>query len=82
MRRGSTSSVRHQRAMMLPASAGGNRVPVIAQLVQSDEVTVRDVIHRFNEMGLACLDSSVGGRARGPGPSGDGPEGRPRCANS
>jgi hypothetical protein len=25
-------------------------VPVIAQLVQADE----DVIHRFNEIGLAC----------------------------
>jgi hypothetical protein len=31
-------------------------VPVIAQLVQADEDTVRDVIHRFNEIGLACLD--------------------------
>jgi transposase len=41
---------------MLLASAGGNRVPVIAQLVQADEDTVRDVIHRFNEIGLACLD--------------------------
>jgi hypothetical protein len=29
---------------------------VIAQLVQADEDTVRDVIHRFNEIGLACLD--------------------------
>ena len=56
VRRGSTSSVRYRRAMMLPASAGGNRVPVIAQLVQADEDTVRDVIHRFNEIGLACLD--------------------------
>lgn len=41
---------------MLPAAAGGNRVPVIAQLVAADEDTVRDVIHRFNEIGLACLD--------------------------
>lgn len=32
--------------MMLLASAGGNRVPVIAQLVQADEDTVREVIHR------------------------------------
>ncbi len=31
-------------------------VPVIAQLVQADEDTVRDVIHRFNEIGPACLD--------------------------
>jgi transposase len=65
VRRGSTSSVRDRRAMMLLASAGGNRVPVIAQLVQADEDTVRDVIHRFNEIGLACLDPRwVGGRPR------------------
>jgi hypothetical protein len=31
--------------MMLPASAGGNRVPAIAQLVVADEDTVRDLIH-------------------------------------
>ncbi|MEU2113956.1 helix-turn-helix domain-containing protein [Streptomyces sp. NPDC019507] len=48
VRRGSANSVRYRRAMMLLASAGGNRVPVIAQLVQADEDTVRDVIHRFN----------------------------------
>ncbi|WP_342364936.1 IS630 family transposase [Streptomyces sviceus] len=65
VRRGSTSSVRYRRAIMLLASAGGNRVPVIAQLVQADEDTVRDVIHRFNEIGLACLDpQSAGGRPR------------------
>ncbi|SED66963.1 Transposase [Streptomyces sp. 2112.3] len=65
VRRGSTSSVRYRRAMMLLASAGGNRVPVIAQLVQADEDTVREVIHRFNEMGLACLDPRwAGGRPR------------------
>lgn len=57
VRRGSTSSVRYRRAMMLLASAGGNRVPVIAQLVQAGEDTVRDVIHRFNEIGL-----TLGGR--------------------
>jgi transposase len=62
---GSTSSVRYRRAMMLLASAGGNRVPLIAQLVQADEDTVRDVIHRFNEIGLACLDPRwAGGRPR------------------
>jgi hypothetical protein len=62
VRRGSTSSVRYRRAMMLLASAGGNRVPVIAKLVQADEDTVRDEIHRFNEIGLAYLDpqTSVG----------------------
>jgi transposase len=60
VRRGSANSVRYRRAMMLLASAGGNRVPVIAQLVQADEDTVRDVIHRFNEIGLACLDIRIG----------------------
>ncbi|MFI1169620.1 IS630 family transposase [Streptomyces sp. NPDC020801] len=65
VRRGSTNSVRYRRAMMLLASAGGNRVPVIAQLVAADEDTVRDVIHRFNEIGLACLDPQwAGGRPR------------------
>jgi hypothetical protein len=44
VRRGSTSSVRYRRAMMLLASASGNRVPVIAQLVQADEDTVRDPV--------------------------------------
>ncbi|MFG2052246.1 IS630 family transposase [Micromonospora sp. NPDC048935] len=63
--RGSASSVRYRRAMMLLASAGGNRVPVIAQLVQADEDTVRDVIHRFNQIGLACVDPQwAGGRPR------------------
>ena len=65
VRRGSTSSVRYRRAMILLASAGGNRVPVIARLVQADEDTVRDVIHRFNEIGLAALDPQwAGGRPR------------------
>jgi len=65
VRGGSTSSVRYRRAMTLLASAGGNRVPVIAQLVQADEDTVRDAMHRFNEIGLACLDPRwAGGRPR------------------
>lgn len=51
--------------MMLLASAGGNRVPVIAQLVPADEDTVRDVLHRFHEIGLVCLDPQwAGGRPR------------------
>ncbi|MEV0494466.1 helix-turn-helix domain-containing protein [Streptomyces atratus] len=60
VRRGSTSTVRYRRATMLPASTG-NRVPVIAQRVQADEDTVRDVIPRFNEIGLACLDPPLPG---------------------
>lgn len=65
VRRGTTSAVRFRRAMMLLASAGENTVPVFARLVQADEDTVRDVIHRFNEIGLACLDPRwAGGRPR------------------
>ncbi|WP_181019912.1 IS630 family transposase [Nonomuraea typhae] len=65
VRRGTTSTVRYRRAMIVLASAGGNTVPVIARLVAADEDTVREVIHRFNEIGLACLDPQwAGGRPR------------------
>ena len=51
--------------MVVLASAGGNTVPAIARLVQADEDTIRQVIHRFNEMGMACLDPQwAGGRPR------------------
>jgi hypothetical protein len=63
--------------MMLLASAGGNRVPVIPRLVQADEDTVRDVIHRFNEIGLACLDPRWAG-----GPDGPSANCSPTCAES
>ncbi|MGW5974439.1 helix-turn-helix domain-containing protein [Streptomyces sp. NPDC055186] len=66
VRRGGTSTLRFRRALTLPASAGGNTVPVIARFVQVGEDTVRDVIHRFNEIGLACLGPSVGGRPSSP----------------
>jgi transposase len=47
------------------ASAGGNSVPVIARLVAADEDTVREVIHRFNELGMGALDPHwAGGRPR------------------
>jgi transposase len=65
VRRGTGSTVRLRRAMVILASAGGNTVPAIARLVQADEDSVREVIHRFNEMGLACLDPRwAGGRPR------------------
>ena len=58
-------SIRLRRAMVVLASAGGNTVPAIARLVQADEDTIRQVIHRFNEMGMACLDPQwAGGRPR------------------
>jgi transposase len=66
VRGGSTNTVRYRRAMLLLASAGGNRIPVIAQLVQADEDTVQDVIHRFNQIGPACLDPRWGGRPSPP----------------
>jgi transposase len=57
--------VRWRRAVMILASAGGNSVPVIARLVAADEDTVREVIHRFNQIGLDCLDPEwAGGRPR------------------
>ncbi|PWU62386.1 IS630 family transposase [Micromonospora globispora] len=65
VRRGTGSVVRLRRAMVVLASAGGNSVPVIARLVQADEDSVRQVIHRFNEMGMASLDPQwAGGRPR------------------
>jgi transposase len=64
-RRGTGSVIRLRRAMVVLASAGGNSVPVIARLVAADEDSVRQVIHRFNEMGMACLDPRwAGGRPR------------------
>jgi transposase len=47
------------------ASASGTQVPAIARLVAADQDTVRDVIHAFNERGLAALDPRwAGGRPR------------------
>ncbi|WP_096336002.1 helix-turn-helix domain-containing protein, partial [Pseudofrankia asymbiotica] len=65
VRRGTHSSVRFRRALIIMASASGNTVPAIARLVAADEDTVRQVIHRFNEIGLDCLDPHwAGGRPR------------------
>lgn len=56
VRRGSASTIRYRRAMIVLASSSGNTVQAIARLVAADEDTVRDVIHAFNEVGLRCLD--------------------------
>jgi transposase len=65
VRRGKHGSVRMRRAMIIMASASGTLVPAIARLVAADEDTVRDVIHAFNEKGLAALDPQwAGGRPR------------------
>jgi transposase len=65
VRRGKHESIRVRRAMIIMASASGTTVPAIARLVQAHEDTVRDVIHAFNERGLAALDPKwAGGRPR------------------
>src|SRR3954447_19443945 len=65
VRRGRGNSIRVRRATILTASASGTPVSAIARLVAADEDTVRDVIHAFNERGLAALDPRwAGGRPR------------------
>jgi transposase len=65
VRRGKHGSVRVRRALIIMASASGTLVPAIARLVAADEDTVRDVIHLFNQKGLAALDPQwAGGRPR------------------
>jgi transposase len=65
VRRGKHGSIRVRRAMIIMASASGTLVPAIARLVAADEDTVRDVIHLFNDKGLAALDPQwAGGRPR------------------
>ncbi|WP_371785053.1 IS630 family transposase [Streptosporangium subroseum] len=65
MRRGRHDSIRVRRAMIIMASASGTPAPAIARLVAAHEDTVRDVIHAFNERGLAALDPQwAGGRPR------------------
>jgi transposase len=63
--KGKASVVRYRRALVILASAGNNTVPVIARLVQTSDDRVREVIHNFNKMGMACLDPKwAGGRPR------------------
>ncbi|WP_342672170.1 helix-turn-helix domain-containing protein [Micromonospora citrea] len=52
---GTRSAVRLCRTLVVLASAGGNTVPVIARLALTDEDSVRQVIHRFNQMGTPSL---------------------------
>jgi transposase len=57
--------VRYRRAMVVLASAGGNTVEVIARLVQTSPDRVREMIHRFNDLGMKSLDPQwAGGRPR------------------
>jgi transposase len=65
VRRGKHGSIRVRRAMIIMASSSGTPAPAIARLVAADEDTVRDVIHAFNQKGLAALDPQwAGGRPR------------------
>ena len=59
------SIVRWRRAMVVLASAGGNDVTAIARLVQTSPDRVREMIHRFNDLGMRSLDPQwAGGRPR------------------
>jgi transposase len=59
------SHVKWRRALVVHASAGGNSVAVIAVLAATSEDRVREMIHRFNELGMGSLDPQwAGGRPR------------------
>jgi transposase len=63
--RSEKSIVKWRRAMVVMASASGNTVPAIAKLVLTSEDRVREMIHRFNELGVVSLDPQwAGGRPR------------------
>jgi transposase len=68
VRRGGASDksiVKWRRAMVVLASAGGNDVNAIAGLVQTSPDRVREMIHRFNDLGMRSLDPRwAGGRPR------------------
>src|SRR5215217_4177702 len=68
VRRGGASDrsiVKWRRAMVVLASAGGNDVAAIARLVQTSPDRVREMIHRFNDLGMRSLDPQwAGGRPR------------------
>ncbi|MGO4430904.1 hypothetical protein AB4Z54_72075, partial [Streptomyces sp. MCAF7] len=59
VRRGSTNSVRYRRAMILPASAGGNTVPVIARLRKAAVAAPASAV-AVHEL----LDAALGPRAQ------------------
>lgn len=59
------SIVKWRRALVVLASAGGNDVATIAELVQTSPDRVREMIHRFNDLGMRSLDPQwAGGRPR------------------
>ena len=65
VRRGRANPIRVRRATIILASSSGAPVAAIARLVAADVDTVCDVIHAFDERGLAALDPQwAGGRPR------------------
>ena len=61
VRRDKHGTIRVRRAMIIMASSSGTPVPAIARLVVADEDTVGDVVHAFNQRGLAALDPQWAG---------------------
>lgn len=55
VRRGAKDIVTWRRATVVLASAQGQKVSVIAKLVQTSEDRVREMIHNFNEAGMDSL---------------------------
>jgi transposase len=55
VRRGAKNIVTWRRATVVLASAQGQKVSVIAKLVQTSEDRVREMIHNFNEAGMDSL---------------------------
>ncbi|MDP9222567.1 MAG: helix-turn-helix domain-containing protein [Actinomycetota bacterium] len=55
VRRGAKNIVTWRRATVVLASSQGQKVSVIAQLVQTSEDRVREMIHNFNEAGMDSL---------------------------
>src|SRR5262245_4238164 len=51
----SSDDVQVRRCQMVLASARGERAPQIAALVGCDEKTVRQLLQRFNRLGLKAL---------------------------
>lgn len=51
--------VKLRRAIVVWASAQGQPVPDIAQLLDVSQDYVRDVVHAFNDVGFGALDPQV-----------------------
>ncbi|SDP74109.1 helix-turn-helix domain-containing protein [Lentzea jiangxiensis] len=63
IRRSSKDPIRLRRAIVVLMSGQGQAVRDITSLMQVSEDYVRDVIHAFNERGVATLDPKWSGDA-------------------